>query len=94
MLSWYFYFQVFLNPSQKTESQSSWNPPASVVEKVDREVSQVSKLLKSGGKFIYFSFGQLHFRRPFLDKPAYGWSIDIETYGEAFHYFVYIMKKF
>ena len=32
-------------------------------------------------------------RRPFLADKAYDWSLTVETFGDAFHYFVYRLHR-
>lgn len=54
---------------------------------------QVSRVLRPGGRFVSISFAQPHFRKPHYAQPAYGWSLRHETYGTAFHYFLYTMVK-
>lgn len=36
---------------------------------------------------------QPHFRRPIFNAPDFTWSVEWTTFGETFHYFVYILKK-
>ncbi|GES86083.1 S-adenosyl-L-methionine-dependent methyltransferase [Rhizophagus clarus] len=66
-----------------------WDPKPEVIEIVKKEVDEVTRVLKVGGKFIYITFGQPHFRRRYLERPC--WEVKIETLGEAFHYFFYHM---
>ena len=47
-------------------------------------------VLKPGGVFIYLTFGQPHFRRRYLDRP--GTTLEIRKLGDAFHYFLYIVR--
>ncbi len=51
------------------------------------------RVLSSDGVFISVTFAQPHFRRPFLQAPQYSWGMDVATFGEGFHYFVYAMRK-
>lgn len=53
----------------------------------------MSKILKDGGRFISVTFSQPHFRKPFLAKLQYNWSISQQTFGESFHFFLYVMEK-
>ena len=39
------------------------------------------------------TFSQPHFRKPFLAKSHYRWSISMQTFGDSFHYFFYALKK-
>ncbi|OAY68235.1 Non-symbiotic hemoglobin 1 [Ananas comosus] len=34
-----------------------------------------------------------HLRRPFLEAPGLTWSVEWDTFGEAFHYFFYTLRK-
>lgn len=42
---------------------------------------------------LEFYLSQPHFRRPFFDAPEFTWSLEWNTFGDGFHYFVYILKK-
>ncbi|KAG4385194.1 hypothetical protein GLYMA_12G046300v4 [Glycine max] len=53
----------------------------------------VHGVLKAGGTFISVTFGQPHFRRPIFNAPDFSWSVEWTTFGETFHYFVYVLKK-
>ena len=39
------------------------------------------------------TFSQPHFRKPYLAKSEYDWSIVTNTFGNYFHYFFYVMEK-
>lgn len=39
------------------------------------------------------TFSQPHFRKPFLAKSQYNWSISVQTFGDSFHFFFYVMEK-
>jgi ubiquinone/menaquinone biosynthesis C-methylase UbiE len=69
-----------------------WEPSQDVVEQVKLEVDEVVRVLKPGGKFIYITFGQPHFRRRHLERPGV-WDVHVQAIGDAFHYFVYSMTK-
>lgn len=68
-----------------------WNPPPAVVDACNAEVAEVVRLLKPGGTFLYFTFGQPHFRKRYL-SPA-GWSVKTVELGEMFHYYLYVMTR-
>lgn len=55
------------------------------------EVSETLRILKPGGKFIYLTFGQPHFRKRYLQRE--GTTLEIRALGEAFHYYLYIVRK-
>ena len=50
-------------------------------------------MLTATGAFISVTFAQLHFRKPFLLAPEFTWSMSSCTFGENFHYYVYVMHK-
>ena len=56
-------------------------------------VLQVSQILKKNGHFVSITFSQPHFRKPFLAKSQYNWSIFVHTFGDSFHFFFYVMEK-
>ena len=63
----------------------SLSPPARV------EVRPCCSVLrKGGGKFLYLTFGQPHFRRRYLTRP--GTTLEIQQVGDAFHYNLYILR--
>ncbi|KAK0217761.1 S-adenosyl-L-methionine-dependent methyltransferase [Armillaria fumosa] len=68
-----------------------WDPPEQVVSDCTKEVDEVIRVLrKSTGLFLYLTFGQPHFRRRFLARPET--SLHIKELGEAFHYYLYIVR--
>jgi hypothetical protein len=75
-----------------------WKPSEELKEKIDLILTQISQCLRSdGGRFISISFQQPHFRRPFLAKEKYQWSIQVHSVSEGnesvIEYFVYVMTK-
>ncbi|KAI9062509.1 S-adenosyl-L-methionine-dependent methyltransferase [Trametes sanguinea] len=73
-----------------TAKADVWDPPEEVVQNCNREVDEVLRVLRKGGIFIYLTFGQPHFRRRYLDRP--GTTLEIRKLGEAFHYYLYIVR--
>jgi hypothetical protein len=75
-----------------------WKPSKELKEKIDLILTQISQCLRSdSGRFISISFQQPHFRRPFLAKEKYQWSIQVHSVSEGnesvIEYFVYVMTK-
>jgi hypothetical protein len=74
-----------------------WHPEEELKEKIDLILTQISQCLRSDyGRFISISFQQPHFRRPFLAKEKYQWSIQVHSVSdrhESVEYFVYVMTK-
>lgn len=68
-----------------------WNPPEQVVQDCTKEVDEVIRVLRKGsGVFLYLTFGQPHFRKRFLTRP--GTTLEVKQLGEAFHYYLYILR--
>jgi EEF1A lysine methyltransferase 4 len=76
-------------------SGSVWSPSAEIVKSCNEEVDEVLRVLKSGGRFLYISFGQPHFRLPYLNREAWKGGVKVETLGEGglLQYFLYQMEK-
>jgi len=76
-------------------SGSVWSPPEDVIESCKKEVDEVLRVLKPGGRFIYISFGQPHFRLPHLDRMEWNGGVKVETLGEGglLQYYLYQMEK-
>lgn len=75
------------------DSGDPWNPQPETVNKVMAMLEDAHRVLKPDGIFISISFGQPHFRRPLFDSPKFTWSVEWNTFGDAFHYFFYVLKK-
>ncbi|KZT25251.1 S-adenosyl-L-methionine-dependent methyltransferase [Neolentinus lepideus HHB14362 ss-1] len=74
-----------------TSKGDVWDPPEEVIENCTKEVDEVLRVLRKGtGTFIYLTFGQPHFRRRYLTRPDT--TLQIKELGEAFHYYLYIVK--
>lgn len=71
---------------------SPWNPGEKVVRDVRQMLKGVDTVLRPGGKLIYITFGQPHFRRRWLEEVD-GWHVETRTLGDMFHYFVYVATK-
>ena len=54
---------------------------------------QICRVLRPGGCFLSITFAQPHFRKPIYAQEKYDWGIEIQTFGEYFHYFFYLMTK-
>ncbi|CBQ69358.1 conserved hypothetical protein [Sporisorium reilianum SRZ2] len=74
------------------KGSSVWNPSEKVVRDVREMLRGVDTVLKPGGKLVYVTFGQPHFRKRWLDEVE-GWSVETRTLGDMFHYFVYVATK-
>ncbi|XP_065559127.1 EEF1A lysine methyltransferase 4-like isoform X2 [Artemia franciscana] len=75
------------------KEKDPWHYNSEILIKMNRILSQISRILVKGGKFISLSFTQPHFRKPIYAKPEFNWSFNYSTYGDYFHYFFYVMTK-
>ncbi|ETS65326.1 hypothetical protein PaG_00055 [Moesziomyces aphidis] len=74
------------------KGSSVWNPSTKVLTDINLMLNGVDKILKKGGKMVYITFGQPHFRQKYLEAIP-GWTVETRTLGDMFHYFVYIATK-
>ncbi|XP_057451119.1 uncharacterized protein LOC130743031 [Lotus japonicus] len=75
------------------DSGDPWNPKPETISKVMATLKGVHRVLKANGTFISITFGQPHFRRPIFNAADFSWSVEYTSFGETFHYFVYVLKK-
>jgi ubiquinone/menaquinone biosynthesis C-methylase UbiE len=76
------------------DQTSVWDVDDHVAQNIVKMLSEVSRVLRPEGVFIYITFGQPHFRRKLLERESYDWEIiNITTLGDFFHYFIYFMRK-
>jgi ubiquinone/menaquinone biosynthesis C-methylase UbiE len=73
------------------EKGDVWDPSPELCAQVAMEVDQVERVLKPGGKFIYITFGQPHFRKRHLLRKE--WELAVTTLGDMFHYYAYVLHK-
>lgn len=60
-----------------------WNPAPEVVQACKDEVDEALRVLRPGGRFIYITFGQPHFRLPHLRRE--GCTVQTVELGDMFH---------
>ncbi|KAJ2899421.1 hypothetical protein IWW38_000995 [Coemansia aciculifera] len=69
-----------------------WEPSAELCKNVAGEVNEVDRVLAPGGKFIWITFGQPHFRKRHLERPT--WELKVEKLNDGgFDYFIYVVTK-
>ncbi|KAF8151261.1 S-adenosyl-L-methionine-dependent methyltransferase [Mycena galopus ATCC 62051] len=74
---------------------SLWDPPEEVRENTRLYIDEVARALKPSGTFVYITYRQPHFIKPFLIRDAV-WELQVlELREEAgvFEYFAFVMKK-
>jgi hypothetical protein len=75
-----------------TSKGDVWDPPEQVLADCNAEVSEVLRVLRpNGGTFLYLTFGQPHFRKRYITRPHT--ELAVRELGEAFHYYLYVVKK-
>jgi SAM-dependent methyltransferase len=78
-----------------TAKHDPWDPEPEIIEYITAYMNEVARHLKSGGRFIHITFVQSHFRKRFLEVPAFH-SVEVHTLSSqsgGFEYFVYVARK-
>ncbi|XP_028416552.1 EEF1A lysine methyltransferase 4-like [Dendronephthya gigantea] len=75
------------------DEKNLWNPSEHSRKFMHTVLLQISQILKIGGRFISVAFSQPHFRKLYLAKSEYNWSITTNIFGYYFRYFFYVMEK-
>ena len=74
---------------------SLWDLEDEVKQNVEAYVSEVARILKPGGIWLYVTYRQPHFIRPILKRDEI-WTTAVEALGGqngTFEYFGWIMQK-
>ncbi|XP_063049025.1 EEF1A lysine methyltransferase 4 [Engraulis encrasicolus] len=75
------------------EEKDPWRVSEETARLMHEVLTEVSRVLKPGGRFVSVTFAQPHFRKRLYARRQYGWSIRHHTYGHGFHYFLYVLTK-
>ncbi|XP_071348023.1 EEF1A lysine methyltransferase 4 [Trachinotus anak] len=75
------------------EEKSPWEVSPQTASFVHQALTEISRCLKPGGRFVSVTFAQPFFRKRLYARTEYNWSIKQYSYGEGFEYFVYVMTK-
>ncbi|KAM6223061.1 EEF1A lysine methyltransferase 4 isoform 1-T1 [Rhynchocyon petersi] len=70
-----------------------WTVSSDGVHTMDQVLSEVSRVLVPGGRFISLTSAAPHFRTRHYAQARYGWSLRHATYGSGFHFHLYLMHK-
>nr|XP_032818029.1 EEF1A lysine methyltransferase 4 isoform X1 [Petromyzon marinus] len=70
-----------------------WRVSKAARRQVGLVLDEVSRVLRPGGHFVSVTFAHPHVRSPLYARRRYGWRVRHRTYGEAFHYHVYVMTR-
>ncbi|XP_028831114.1 EEF1A lysine methyltransferase 4 [Denticeps clupeoides] len=75
------------------EEKDPWHISMEATNFLQQVLSEISRVLRPGGRFISLTFAQPHFRKRLYARTEYGWSVRHHTYGDGFHYFLYVLTK-
>ncbi|XP_017554627.1 EEF1A lysine methyltransferase 4 [Pygocentrus nattereri] len=75
------------------DEEDPWNISDSNAQLMHQVLSEISRVLKPGGRFVSVTFAQPHFRKRLYARTEYRWSINHYHYGDSFHYFLYVLTK-
>ncbi|KAM9323157.1 EEF1A lysine methyltransferase 4 [Pholidichthys leucotaenia] len=75
------------------EEKTPWSVSPETACFIHQALTEVSRCLKPGGRFISVTFAQPFFRKRLYACAEYKWSVKHQSYGEGFEYFVYVMTK-
>ncbi|WVR04582.1 hypothetical protein IAU60_001590 [Kwoniella sp. DSM 27419] len=78
-----------------TSKGDPWNPSEKDIQACTQEVTEAVRVLRKrpGSKFVYFTFGQPHFRKRYMtDRPGFKLSHREIGPPEGFAYFMYTLE--
>ncbi|XP_069562357.1 EEF1A lysine methyltransferase 4 [Brachyistius frenatus] len=75
------------------EEKTPWEVSPQSACFIHKALTEISRCLKPGGRFVSVSFAQPFFRKRLYARTEYDWSIKHHSYGDGFEYFVYVMTK-
>ncbi|XP_026168459.1 EEF1A lysine methyltransferase 4 [Mastacembelus armatus] len=75
------------------EEKTPWEVYPQTASIIHRALTEISRCLRPGGRFVSVTFAQPFFRKRLYARTEYNWSIKHYSYGEGFQYFVYVMTK-
>ncbi|XP_051809678.1 EEF1A lysine methyltransferase 4 [Acanthochromis polyacanthus] len=75
------------------EEKTPWEVSPQTACFIHQALTEISRCLKPGGRFVSVTFAQPFFRKRLYARTEYNWSIKHHSYGEGFEYFLYVMTK-
>ncbi|KAK5859903.1 hypothetical protein PBY51_021420 [Eleginops maclovinus] len=75
------------------EEKSPWEVSPDTACFIHQALTEISRCLKPGGRFVSVTFANPLFRKRLYARTEYNWSIKKYSYGEGFEYFLYVMTK-
>uniref|UniRef100_UPI0037E830F5 EEF1A lysine methyltransferase 4 n=1 Tax=Semicossyphus pulcher TaxID=241346 RepID=UPI0037E830F5 len=73
--------------------KSPWRVSPQTACFIHQALTEISRCLKPGGRFVSVTFADPFFRKRLYAKTEYKWSVKKHSYGEGLEYFVYVMTK-
>ena len=75
--------------------KSPWKISDATETLINSSLNEISRILKTGGKFFSITFAQPHFRIPLLAKREFRWNVRVEVLNnqDSFHFYAFIMTK-
>ncbi|XP_033838572.1 EEF1A lysine methyltransferase 4 [Periophthalmus magnuspinnatus] len=75
------------------EEKSPWSLSQPTATFIHQSLTEISRCLKPGGRFISITFANPFFRKRLYARSVYNWSIQNYSYGDGFEYFMYVLTK-
>ncbi|XP_068605339.1 EEF1A lysine methyltransferase 4 [Brachionichthys hirsutus] len=75
------------------EEKSPWNLSTRTAATVHQALTEVSRCLKPGGRFVSITFASPILRKRLYAHAEYSWSVKTYSYDGGFEYYVYVMTK-
>ncbi|XP_029970027.1 EEF1A lysine methyltransferase 4 [Salarias fasciatus] len=75
------------------DEKTPWEVSPQTGRFMHQALTEVSRCLKPGGRFVSVTFAQPFFRKRLYARSQYGWSIEHRSYGDGFQYFLFIMTR-
>uniref|UniRef100_A0A3P9L1V2 EEF1A lysine methyltransferase 4 n=1 Tax=Oryzias latipes TaxID=8090 RepID=A0A3P9L1V2_ORYLA len=75
------------------DEKTPWEVSKETANFIHQALTEISRCLKPGGRFISITFAQPFFRKRLYARTQYSWSIQHSSYGDGFEYFFYVMTK-
>lgn len=75
------------------EEKSPWSVSQQTATFIHQTLSEISRCLKPGGRFISITFANPFFRKRLYARSEYNWSIKHHTFGDGFEYHLYVLTK-
>ncbi|KAK7945695.1 hypothetical protein WMY93_001423 [Mugilogobius chulae] len=75
------------------EEKSPWSMSQQTATFIHQALTEISRCLRPGGRFISITFACPFFRKRLYARTEYNWSIKNYNYGDGFQYYMYVLTK-